>query len=91
MGPTMTDAWGAAAAPPPPMVPNRKRTHEDNNTPVAAAGFPQPKWPEGHESAAFEAVAIKKSTNLSPPEIYAEIAHHGKVTCQPFAQQAMGM
>jgi hypothetical protein len=28
-------------------------------------------------SEAFEAVAFKKSLILSPPEIYAEIAHHG--------------
>jgi hypothetical protein len=37
----------------------------------------QPKWPANWESAAFEAVAKKRSYVLSPPEIYAEIAHAG--------------
>ena len=37
-----------------------------------------PKWPEGWKSSAFEAVVTKKSYILSPPELYAEIAHHGE-------------
>ncbi|KXZ54820.1 hypothetical protein GPECTOR_4g891 [Gonium pectorale] len=37
-----------------------------------------PKWPAGHQSAAFEAVSVKKSFILSPAEIYAECAHHGE-------------
>ncbi|KAG2490872.1 hypothetical protein HYH03_010790 [Edaphochlamys debaryana] len=41
-------------------------------------GLPMPKWPAGHHSAAFEAVAIKKSFVLSPAEIFAECAHHGE-------------
>lgn len=41
------------------------------------APAPMPKWPANWQSAAFEAVAVKKSYILSPPEIYAECAHHG--------------
>mmetsp|Transcript_8744 Transcript_8744/g.18647 ORF Transcript_8744/g.18647 Transcript_8744/m.18647 type:complete len:452 (+) Transcript_8744:184-1539(+) len=40
--------------------------------------YPMPKWPQNHTSAAFEAIAVKKSYILSPPEIYAECAHHGE-------------
>ncbi|KAF5841851.1 Formate/nitrite transporter-domain-containing protein [Dunaliella salina] len=38
---------------------------------------PMPKWPANWQSAAFEAVSQKRSYILSPPEIYAEIAHVG--------------
>ncbi|PNW80928.1 hypothetical protein CHLRE_07g335600v5 [Chlamydomonas reinhardtii] len=41
-------------------------------------GAPMPKWPANHQSAAFEAVSIKHSYILSPPEIFAECAHHGE-------------
>ncbi|GIM03655.1 hypothetical protein Vretimale_8193 [Volvox reticuliferus] len=47
------------------------------NAGAVTLGTPMPKWPPGHQSAAFEAVAIKKSLILSPAEIYAECAHHG--------------
>lgn len=36
-----------------------------------------PKWPADYKSSAFEAVSFKKSMVLSPPKIYAEMAHHG--------------
>lgn len=36
-----------------------------------------PKWHASWESIAFEAIAKKKALILSPPEIYAEIAHLG--------------
>mmetsp|Transcript_12562 Transcript_12562/g.34336 ORF Transcript_12562/g.34336 Transcript_12562/m.34336 type:complete len:389 (-) Transcript_12562:940-2106(-) len=36
-----------------------------------------PKWPANFKSAAFESVSKKQSQILSPPEIYAEIAHLG--------------
>lgn len=36
-----------------------------------------PKWHAKWESIAFEAIAKKKALILSPPEIYAEIAHLG--------------
>ena len=55
----------------------RQRTFNDNETPVSDI-YPMPKLPVNHTSAAFEAVAIKKSMVLSPAEIYAECAHHGK-------------
>ena len=42
---------------------------------------PYPKWPPGHQSGAFDAVAVKRSYILSPPEIYAECAHHGEASC----------
>lgn len=42
------------------------------------AFYPIPRFPVGHTSAAFEAVAVRKSLILTPPEIYAEIAHHGE-------------
>ncbi|GLC41613.1 hypothetical protein PLESTB_000696500 [Pleodorina starrii] len=45
---------------------------------AVSLGTPMPKWPPGHQSAAFEAVAVKKSFILSPAEIYAECAHHGE-------------
>lgn len=54
----------------------RKRTHEDNDCQTGV--WPMPKWPAGHVSEAFESVAVKKALILSPPEIYAEIAHHGE-------------
>ncbi|KAF5829045.1 formate nitrite transporter [Dunaliella salina] len=41
------------------------------------AACPMPKWPANFKSAAFEAVSKKQSQILSPPEIYAEIAHLG--------------
>jgi hypothetical protein len=44
----------------------------------------------GRQSAAFEAVAVKKSYILSPPEIYAECAHHGEEKCG-FAWYKMAM
>lgn len=69
----------ALAAVQPHMGCRRKRTCEDNHTPLAGS-WPQPQWPPNHESEAFEAVALKKSMILSPPEIYAEIAYHGR--CQ---------
>lgn len=47
----------------------------------------QPKWPPNHSSAAFEAVAFKKSLILSPPEIYAEMAHHGAWVCRVGGQE----
>jgi hypothetical protein len=62
---------------PPPSRFSRERTHTDNEAPVSDI-YPMPKWPVNHTSAAFEAVAIKKSTVLSPAEIYAECVHHGK-------------
>lgn len=43
---------------------------------------PMPKWPADHKSSAFEAVSFKKSLLLSPPEIYAEMAHHGAFDMQ---------
>lgn len=46
--------------------------------PSVALGAPMPKWPAGHQSAAFESVSMKKSFILSPAEIYAECAHHGE-------------
>jgi hypothetical protein len=46
--------------------------------PAPSMGTPMPKWPANWQSAAFEAVAVKKSYILSPPEIYAECAHHGE-------------
>jgi len=39
--------------------------------------YPVPRFPAGHTSAAFEAMAVRKSLILTPPEIYAECAHHG--------------
>jgi hypothetical protein len=45
---------------------------------VAPDTHPYPKWPPGHSSGAFDAVSMKKSYILSPPEIYAECAHHGE-------------
>ncbi|KAF5836187.1 hypothetical protein DUNSADRAFT_6296 [Dunaliella salina] len=36
-----------------------------------------PKWPANFKSAAFESVSKKQCQILSPPEIYAEIAHLG--------------
>lgn len=53
------------------------RTHADNDE-QPAGSWPMPKWPVHHQSAAFEAVAFKKSLILSPAEIYAECAHHGE-------------
>eukprot|EP00983_Pelagomonas_calceolata_P121924 1160854-Pelagomonas_calceolata.AAC.5 len=35
------------------------------------------RWPANFKSAAFESVSKKQSQILSPPEIYAEIAHLG--------------
>jgi len=68
----------------------RQRTCDDNDVPAIGGAWPQPKWPPNHESAAFEAVAVKKSSILSPPEIYAEMAHHGKCRLQmPCQQQAV--
>jgi formate/nitrite transporter FocA (FNT family) len=37
-----------------------------------------PRFPPGHTSAAFDAVAVRKSLILSPAETYAECAHHGE-------------
>lgn len=54
----------------------RKRTHDDNEGHTGS--FPMPKWPAGHTSETFDSVAVKKALILSPPEIYAEIAHHGE-------------
>jgi hypothetical protein len=55
---------------------------DENSRSVATAlchqPYPYPKWPANHKSAAFESVAVKKSFILSPPEIYAECAHHGE-------------
>jgi hypothetical protein len=62
----------------PSLAFSKRRTWEDNEMLSCSVAYPQPKWPAGHESEAFEAVAIKKSSILSPPEIYAEIAHHGR-------------
>jgi hypothetical protein len=45
--------------------------------PLPQAFYPVPRFPPGHTSAAFEAMAVRKSLILSPPEIYAECAHHG--------------
>jgi hypothetical protein len=56
----------------------RMRTHLDNDAVAAPGSWPMPKWPPNHESQAFDSVAFKKSLILSPPEIYAEIAHHGE-------------
>lgn len=39
--------------------------------------YPVPRFPPAHTSAAFEAMAARKSLILTPAEIYAEIAHHG--------------
>lgn len=39
--------------------------------------YPVPRFPPAHTSAAFEAVAIRKSLILTPAEVYAECAHHG--------------
>jgi len=43
--------------------------------------YPVPRFPPAHTSAAFEAVAVRKSLILTPAEIYAECAHHGKAFC----------
>lgn len=55
------------------------------------APAPMPKWPANWQSAAFEAVAVKKSYILSPPEIYAECAHHGEMGGQSLAVAAAGL
>jgi hypothetical protein len=59
-------AWPSGAAAAGPVLlkrntssMNRKRTCEDNDV-QAPGAWPQPKWPAGHESEAFEAVAVKK-------------------------------
>jgi len=44
---------------------------------AAGGGWPMARWPKGHSSAAFDAVAVKSSQILSAAEVYAEIAHHG--------------
>ena len=36
-----------------------------------------PRFPASHTSTAIEAMAVRKSLILTPPEIYAECAHHG--------------
>lgn len=43
-----------------------------------AAPAPMPRWPANWQSATFDAVAVKKSYILSPPEIFAECTHHGE-------------
>lgn len=57
-------------------TPRRARTAGDHDDPEAP--FPLPRFPVAHTSAAFEAVAARKSLILTPPEIYAECAHHGE-------------
>jgi hypothetical protein len=59
------------------MTSQKERSYIDNVDPVSDI-YPMPKWPVNHVSAAFDAVAVKKSLVLSPAEIYAECAHHGK-------------
>ena len=59
------------------MTSMKERSHADNTDPVSDI-YPMPKWPVNHVSAAFDAVAVKKSLVLSPAEIYAECAHHGE-------------
>ena len=70
------------------LAPSRGPTHvfeaagfDDKHTDVQGivqAPDVMPKWPEGWKSSAFESVVTKKSYILSPPELYAEIAHHGE-------------
>lgn len=58
---------------------NRAVTGQGHVAPNAITlGTPMPKWPAGHQSAAFESVAVKRSFILSPAEIFAECAHHGE-------------
>jgi hypothetical protein len=54
---------------------SRARTHGDHDDPCNA--FPMPRFPPAHESAAFDAMAVRKSLILTPAEIYMECAHHG--------------
>ncbi|KAI8476113.1 MAG: Formate/nitrite transporter-domain-containing protein, partial [Monoraphidium minutum] len=56
------------------------RVAGDHDDPTNA--FPVPRFPPAHTSAAFEAMAIRKSLILTPPEIYAECAHHGEEKSQ---------
>ncbi|KAI8468701.1 MAG: Formate/nitrite transporter-domain-containing protein [Monoraphidium minutum] len=57
-------------------TPKRARIHGDHDDPMAF--YPVPRFPVGHTSAAFESMAVRKSLILTPPEIYAECAHHGE-------------
>lgn len=63
---------------PEPAITKRPTMGDGGSTNAQAGPYPMPKWPVHHESAAFEAVAIKKALVLSPAEIYAECAHHGE-------------
>ena len=53
-----------------------ERVAGDHDDPLAA--YPLPRFPVGHTSAAFDAVAARKSLILTPAEVYAECAHHGE-------------
>ncbi|GBF89071.1 transporter yrhG [Raphidocelis subcapitata] len=55
-----------------------ERIHGDHDD----AEYPMPRFPPAHTSAAFEAVAVRKSLILTPAEVYAECAHHGEEKAQ---------
>jgi hypothetical protein len=60
-----------------PHSPPHTRPHPTPRPTNHQAMYPIPRFPAAHTSAAFEAMAVRKSLILTPPEIYAECAHHG--------------
>lgn len=67
-----------------PVITHAKRPtvpcHPPHLPPPPQNFYPVPRFPIAHTSAAFEAMAVRKSLILTPPEIYAECAHHGAGT-----------
>jgi hypothetical protein len=91
--PTMNESAPSSAQPgaypypypkvgPPSATPAPRRWRssltDPSRRPPPTPPLPPLQWPVHHSSAAFDAVAVKKSMILSPAENFAEIAHHGE-------------